>query len=97
MADGANFSSSVTSIKMSRGSRRVLYLASDLFQASVGINGGPGTDTLLQSQTIFPNSFTAGNPVLNSIEVNMPDVNPNDPIVTTNFGWLTTLLGLPPI
>jgi hypothetical protein len=95
VADGANFASSV-SIKMSRGSD-VLYLASDLFQASVGINGGQGTDTLLQSQSIFPNSFTAGNPTLTSIEVNMPNVNPNDPIVTTNFGWLTTLLGLPPI
>jgi hypothetical protein len=95
IADGATFESSV-SIKLGRGND-VLWLASDLFQASVAINGGPGTDTFLQSQSLFPNSFTAGNPTLTSIEVNMPNVTPSDAIVTTNFGWLTTLLGLPPI
>jgi hypothetical protein len=95
IADGANFDSSV-SIKLGRGND-VLWLASDLFQGSVIIDGGKGTDTFLQSQSLFPNSFTAGNPTLTSIEVNMPNVSPSDAIVTTNFGWLTTLLGLPPI
>jgi hypothetical protein len=90
--NGATFLNSVT-INAGRGSD-VMWLAQSLFQGSVTINGGPGTDTLLQSQTIFPNSFTAGNPVLNSIEVNMPDVSPTDAIVTTNFGWLNTLLGV---
>ena len=95
IADGANFQSSV-SIKLGRGND-VLWLASDLFQASIVVNGGHGSDTFLQSQSLFPNSFTAGNPTLTSIEVNMPNVSPSDAIVTTNFGWLTTLLGLPPI
>jgi hypothetical protein len=92
LINGATFQSSVT-IKAGRGAD-VMYLAQDLFQGSVTLDGGPGTDTLLQSQTVFPNSFTAGNPVLNSIEVNMPNVNPTDPIVTSNFGWLNTLLGI---
>jgi hypothetical protein len=92
LINGATFQSSVT-IKSGRGAD-VMYVAQDLFQGSVTLDGGPGTDTLLQSQTVFPNSFTAGNPVLNSIEVNMPNVNPTDPIVTSNFGWLNTLLGV---
>jgi hypothetical protein len=92
MINGATFLSSVT-INAGRGAD-VMWVAQDLFMGSVTINGGPGTDTLLQSQTIFPNSFTAGNPVLNSIEVNMPDVSPTDAIITTNFGWLNTLLGV---
>jgi hypothetical protein len=92
MINGATFLSSVT-VKSGRGAD-VMWVAQDLFMGSVAINGGPGTDTLLQSQTIFPNSFTPGNPVLTSIEVNMPDVSPTDAIVTTNFGWLNTLLGV---
>jgi hypothetical protein len=90
--NGATFQSSVT-IKAGRGAD-VMWVAQDLFMGSVTIDGGAGTDTLLQSQTVFPNSFTPGNPVLNSIEVNMPNVNPTDPIVTSNFGWLNTLLGV---
>jgi hypothetical protein len=71
-----------------------MWVAQDVFMGSVTIDGGAGTDTLQQSQRVFPNSFTPGNPVLNSIEINMPDVSPTDPIVTSNFGWLNTLLGI---
>jgi large repetitive protein len=92
MIDGATFLSSV-SVKSGRGAD-VMWVAGDLFMGSVTFNGGQGSDTLLQSETIFPNSFTPGNPVLTSIEVNMPDVSPTDAIVTTNFGWLNTLLGV---
>ncbi len=92
MINGATFLSSVT-IKSGRGAD-VMWVAQDLFMGSVAINGGQGNDTLLQSETVFPNSFTPGNPVLTSIEVNSPDVNPTDAIITTNFGWLNTLLGV---
>ncbi len=92
MINGATFLSSVT-IKSGRGGD-VMWVAQDLFMGSVAIDGGQGNDTLLQSETVFPNSFTPGNPVLTSIEVNMPDVSPTDAIITTNFGWLNTLLGV---
>jgi hypothetical protein len=90
--NSATFHNSVT-VKAGRGND-VMWIAQSLFEGSVTLDGGPGTNTLLQSQTIFPNSFTPGNPVLNSIQVNMPDVSPTDAIVTTNFGWLNTLLGI---
>jgi hypothetical protein len=90
--NSATFQSSVT-VKAGRGSD-VMWIAQSLFLGPVTFDGGPGTDTLLQGATPFNNSFTPGNPVLNSIEVNMPSVSPTDPIVTTNFGWLNTLLGV---
>lgn len=90
--NGATFVSSVT-IGVGHGTN-VLWIAQSLFLGSVTINGDSGTNTLLESQSIYPNSFTAGNPVLNSIQTQMLDVSPTDPIVTTNFGWLNTLLGV---
>jgi large repetitive protein len=90
--NGATFLGNVT-IKAGAGTD-FLWVAQSLFQGSAKFDGGPGTNTFLQSQTVFPNNFTAGNPVVTSFQVNMPDVSPTDTIVTTNFGWLNTLLGV---
>jgi Ca2+-binding RTX toxin-like protein len=90
--NGATFFSSVT-LNVGRGTN-IMWLAQSDFMGSVTLNGDSGTNTLLESQSIFPNSFTPGNPVLNSIQTQMLNVSPTDPIVTTNFGWLNTLLGV---
>jgi len=92
--NGATFQSTVT-IKAGKGAD-VLYVAQSLFMDSTTFDGGADSNTLLESQSIFPNSFTAGNPVVNSFPIQMLDVSPTDPIVTTNFGWLNSLLGLSP-
>jgi hypothetical protein len=90
--NGATFLSSVT-ISAGRGAD-VMWVAQDLFQGPVTINGGPGNDTLIESEDVYPNSFLPGYPVLHSIENVMLNVSPTDPIITTNFGWLNTLLGV---
>lgn len=92
--NGATFQSTVT-IKAGKGAD-VLYVAQSLFMDTTTFDGGAGSNTLLESQSIFPNSFTAGNPVVNSFPIQMLDVSPTDTIVTTNFGWLNSLLGLSP-
>jgi hypothetical protein len=90
--NGATFLSSVT-INVGHGTN-VLWIAQSLFMGSVTLNGDSGTNTLLESQSFFPNSFTPGNPVLNSIQTVLPNENPTGPTVTSNFGWLNTLLGI---
>jgi hypothetical protein len=90
--NGATFLSTVT-ISAGRGSN-IMWVAQDLFLGPVTINGGPGSNTLLESENVYPNSFLPGYPVLNSIQTVMLDVSPTDPIITTNFGWLNTLLGV---
>jgi hypothetical protein len=92
MINGATFLSTVT-ISAGRGSD-VMWVAQDLFMEQVTINGGAGSNTLLESQSTFPNSFPPGSPILNSIQTVNLNVSPTDPIVTTNFGWLNTLLGV---
>ncbi len=92
MINGATFLSTVT-ISAGRGTN-VMWVAQDLFMGPVTINGGTGNNTLLESQSIFPNSFPPGSPVLNNIQNVNLNVSPTDPIVTTNFGWLNTLLGV---
>jgi hypothetical protein len=92
--NGATFQSTVT-IKAGKGAD-VLYVAQSLFMDTTTFDGGAGSNTLLESQSIFPNSFTAGNPVVNSFAIQMLDVSPTDTIVTTNFGWLNSLLGISP-
>jgi large repetitive protein len=90
--NGATFLSSAT-IHAGAGAD-VLWVAQSLFTGSATFDGGAGTNTLLESQSLYPNSFTAGNPVVTNFPVQMLDVSPADPIVTTNFGWLNTLLGV---
>jgi hypothetical protein len=92
--NGATFLSTMT-IKAGKGAD-VLYVAQSLFMDTTTFDGGAGSNTLLESQSIFPNSFTAGNPVVNSFPIQMLDVSPTDAIVTSNFGWLNSLLGLSP-